>query len=291
MQEQKEKPPEEKVKEEVVPEKTIEDLIKELAILKLKKAEREAQEKQEVKEETGIDLDSIEEKLNSIEEFIEKAKSEAKAEPVKIKEIEKELEALRNEITTKPEAVEEKVGETTYEKLLKEHPWLEETRYEYMYSAPEKKKNEKDYESWLDEWGKVIFDYARMSILHVIYTRKLNSEKPFNKMENRDGAIAAIAQKLIDQNIGTWKNKKKKEAVRIYWKSLDEWGDEIFDWARKNAKTDPILTFELRESGEMFADLPKGDITRIFKRLEKEGKGQVIKMDDGEITFKISLNY
>ena len=279
-----------KAGEKVEIDKSIEELRKELEILKKQKAEKLSQQKHKVKEEPviSINLDDIEERLDDIEEFLDENIKSPETEEINLTEIAAELESIKTQIISKPEVV---VEETPYEKLLKEHPWLEEARYEYMYSAPVKKKNAKDYESWINEWSKIIYDYARLSVLHILYLRKLNAEKPFSKLENRDGAIAAIAQKLVEQNIGVWLNKKTKEAIRVYWKTLEEWADEIFEWAKNTNKYEPILTFEIRESGEMFAELPKRDLTRIFKQLEKEDKGEVIKTDTGEITFKISLDY
>lgn len=283
-------------KEEIaVSDEKIEELRKELESLKKKKELKVKAEQQKVKEKEeptiSIDLDNIEKRLDAIEEFLEEKsqKTEVLIKTKDLDEIEKELQSIESEIVIEPKVIEKEL--ISYEKLIKEHPWLEEARYEYMFSAPDTKKNAKDYQSWLIEWSQVIYDYARISILHVLYIRKLNAEKPFSKLRNRDGAIAAIAQKLVDQNIGVWLNKKKKEAVRIYWKTLDEWAEEILDWAQENGKLEPILTFEIRESGELFAELPKRDLTRIFKKLEKEGKGEVIKTDEGDITFKINLNY
>jgi hypothetical protein len=287
---EKQKVKEVKAEAKVEIDKSIEELRKELEILKKRKAEQLKQQKEKVKEEPvgAIDLDNIEERLDEIEDFLDENIKSTESEEINLTDIAAELESIKTQIIPKPEVV---VEETPYEKLLNEHPWLEEARYEYMYSAPVKKKNAKDYESWIDEWSKIIYDYARLSVLHILYLRKLNAEKPFSKLENRDGAIAAIAQKLVEQNVGVWLNKKTKEAIRVYWKTLDEWADEIFEWAKNSNKYDPILTFEIRESGEMFAELPKRDLTRIFKQLEKEEKGEIIKTDKGEITFKISLDY
>ncbi len=278
----------------VVSDEKIEELRKELEILRKKKELKLKAENEVLKEEvttTSIDLEDVEKRLDLIEEFLEARiqKPKVEIETKDLDEIEKELQSLENEIVVEPTIVEKEL--TPYEQLIKEHPWIEEARFEYMYSAPEKKKNAKDYNSWLDEWSQIIYDYARISIIHVLYIRKLNAEKPFSKLRNRDGAIAILAQRLVEQNIGVWLNKKKKEAIRIYWKTLDEWADEILEWARDNNKLEPILTFEIRESGMIFAELPKRDLTRIFKKLEKEGRGIVIKTDEGEITFKINIDY
>lgn len=279
----------------IVSDEKIEELRKELENLRKKKELKLRAEQQKAKEKVeptiSIDLEDIEKRLDAIEEFLEEKtqKAEVVIKTKDLDQIEKELQSLENEIEVEPTVVEKEL--TPYEQLVKEHPWIEEARFEYMYSAPDKKKNAKDYNSWLDEWSQIIYDYARISIIHVLYIRKLNAEKPFSKLRNRDGAIAIIAQRLVEQNIGVWINKKKKEAIRVYWKTLDEWAEGILEWARESNKLEPILTFEIRESGMLFAELPKRDLTRIFKKLEKEGRGIVIKTDDGEITFKINLDY
>ena len=279
----------------IVSDEKIEELRKELENLRKKKELKLQAEQQKAKEKEeptiSIDLEDIEKRLDAIEEFLEEKtqKAEVVIKTKDLDQIEKELQSLENEIEVEPTVVEKEL--TPYEQLVKEHPWIEEARFEYMYSAPDKKKNAKDYNSWLDEWSQIIYDYARISIIHVLYIRKLNAEKPFSKLRNRDGAIAIIAQRLVEQNIGVWINKKKKEAIRVYWKTLDEWAEGILEWARESNKLEPILTFEIRESGMLFAELPKRDLTRIFKKLEKEGRGIVIKTDDGEITFKINLDY
>ncbi len=157
-----------------------------------------------------------------------------------------------------------------------------------MFSLPNKKTDLKDYESWKNEWSKVFFDYARYAILHILYLRKLEFEKPFSKFDNRNSALKEIAEELVNKEQAEWLSKSK-EKLRVYWKSLDNWAEEIYDWAMEISPLEPILIFEIRESNKDFNTLPHNDIIKIFKILEKDNRGKIIKLDDGQLSFKIKI--
>ena len=157
-----------------------------------------------------------------------------------------------------------------------------------MFSLPNKKIDLKDYESWKSEWSKVLFDYARYAILHILYLRKLESEKPFSNFDNRNSALKELAEELVNKEQAEWLSKSK-EKLRVYWKSLDNWAEEIYDWAMEISPLEPILLFEIRESNKDFNTLPHNDIIKIFKMLEKDKRGKIIKLDDGQLSFKIKI--
>ena len=157
-----------------------------------------------------------------------------------------------------------------------------------MYSIPNKKTDLKDYESWKQEWTKVLFDYARYALLHILYLRKLESEKPFSKFEDRSTALQEIADGLVDKKQAEWLSKSK-EKLRVYWKSLDNWAEEIYKWAMEISPLEPILIFEIRDSNKPFSTLPSDDIIKIFKMLEKDKKGKIIKLENGELSFKLKI--
>jgi hypothetical protein len=157
-----------------------------------------------------------------------------------------------------------------------------------MFSLPNKKTNLKDYESWKSEWSKVLFDYARYAILHILYLRRLESDKPFSRFEDRNSALKELAEELVNKEQAEWLSKSK-EKLRVYWKSLDNWAEEIYDWAMEISPLEPILIFEIRDSNKAFNTLPNNDILKIFKILEKDKRGKIIKLDDGQLSFKIKI--
>ena len=195
MERQKEKP-EEVVKEieegKEKPERELDGLRKELARLKELKRQRELKEIETKSEEPTSETSSeslpseeIEARLNKIEDFLTSKLGEIdhKAYEQNAAQIEIELRELELEIVKERGAVTKEVS--TYELLLNDYPWLEEKRRIFMYSIPNKKTDLQDYESWKKEWSKVLFDYARYAILHILYLRKTESEKPFSNFEDR----------------------------------------------------------------------------------------------------------
>ncbi|MFX1556648.1 MAG: hypothetical protein ACFFC9_05300 [Promethearchaeota archaeon] len=300
MERQKEKTAEipEEVKEKA--EKELEELRKELARLKELKQLKE-QEKQNSIQETEVTHEiiedetiektptkEIEERLDKIEDFLTSKMGiiDQKVYEQNAAEIEKELQLIEMEIVGEKGVVAKEIS--TYELLVNDYPWLEEKRYVFMYSIPNRKINLNDYESWKNEWSKVLFDYARFAILHILYLRKLESEKPFSKFEDRNKALKEIAQELVDKKQAEWLSKSK-EKLRVYWKSIDNWAEEIYKWAMEISPLEPILIFEIRESNKEFSNLPHEDLIRIFKILEKDQRGKIIQLDNGQLSFKLKI--
>ncbi|MFX1414230.1 MAG: hypothetical protein ACFFA2_10385 [Promethearchaeota archaeon] len=297
MEEQREKPKDLMEEIEEKSEIDLEDLRKELVRLKELKRQRELDKPQEeniVEGEISSEIaekpieENIETRLDKIEDFLTSTLGDVDLEAYKqhSAQIEKELKSIELELVGEEGVIAKEVS--TYELLLNDYPWLEEKRYIFMYSIPNKKIDLKDFESWKSEWSKVLFDYARYAILHILYLRKLESEKPFSKFEDRNTALEIIAQELVDKKQAEWLSKSK-EKLRIYWKTLDNWAEEIYEWAMEISPLEPILIFEIRESNRAFSNLPKEDLLEIFKRLEKNERGRIIKSEDGQISFKIKV--
>jgi len=295
MERQKEKPKEAVNEAKEKPERELDGLRKELARLKeLKKQkelkEIEAEAENIASEAIKVELPSeeIEERLNKIEDILTSKLGEIdqKAYEENASQIEKELREIELEIIKEREAVTKEIS--TYELLLNDYPWLEEKRYIFMYSIPNKKTDLKDYESWKKEWSKVLFDYARYAILHILYLRQTESEKPFSNFEDRKQALEEIAEELLNKEQAEWLSKSK-EKLRVYWKSLDNWAEEIYDWAMEISPLEPILIFEIRESNRAFSKLPNDDIIKIFKMLERDKRGKIIRLEDDQVSFKIKI--
>jgi len=295
MEHQKEKPKEVVKDTKEKPKRELDGLRKELARLKELKKQKELKE---IEVEAGkitlettqeeLPSEEIEERLNKLEEILTSNLGEIdqKTYEQNTAQIEIELREIELEIVKEREAVTQEIS--TYELLLNDYPWLEEKRYIFMYSIPNKKTKLKDYESWKSEWSKVLFDYARYAILHILYLRQSESEKPFSNFEDRKKALEEIAEELIKKEQAEWLSKSK-EKLRVYWKSLDNWAEEIYDWVMEISPLEPILIFEIRESNKAFSKLPNDDIIKIFKMLEKEKRGKIIRLEDDQVSFKIKI--
>jgi len=296
MERQRERPVEIPKVDKEKAEKELEELRKELSRLRKLKEEKEqlemeATQKQIIKEDEikSTELDYIEDQFDKLEDILSSKLGEIdqKAYQKHADQVEIELQTLEEEILGEKGLLEKKL--TAYENLLEAYPWLEEERKKFMYTMPDKKKNKNDYISWKTEWAKVLFDYARFAVLHIIYTRELITHKPFLNFTKREQYIIEIAEELISQNQAAWLSKKK-DKLRVYWKTLEVWSDEIYQWAYENGKIEPIMIFELREAKhEDFSSLPLEDLEEIFKILAKNRKAQVLKLENGKLAFKIRL--
>ena len=295
MERQKEKPEEDVEELKEKPERELDGLRKELTRLKELKKQKELKgidvEVEKIVSDAiqeGLPSEEIEERLNKIEDILTSKLGEIdqKSYEHNAAQIEKELREIELEIVKEREAVTKEIS--TYELLLNDYPWLEEKRYIFMYSIPNKKTDLKDYESWKSEWSKVLFDYARYAILHILYLRQSESEKPFSNFEDRKQALEEIAEELINKEQAEWLSKSK-EKLRVYWKSLDNWAEEIYEWAMEISPLEPILIFEIRESNKAFSKLPNDDIIKIFKMLERDKRGNIIRLEDDQVSFKIKI--
>ena len=289
----------EKPREELK-ESELETLRRELARLRELKRQKEEEAKQEIAASTEnkeiqsesqyeAKVDDIESKLNEIDKALLKQFEDIDQRTYEQHSgyIEAQLQALEEEIIGETGVIERELS--PYERLTNEYPWLEEQKYEFMYSIPNKKKNPNDYESWKLEWSKVTFDYAKYAILHIIYLREVISEKPFSNFQNRQEAIKEIAEELINQELAKFISKKQ-DKIRVYWKTLEVWADDLYDWAIDSGKVGPILIYEIRESDQKgLNSLPKDDLEEVFRILSKDNRGTIIRTEDGQIAFKIKL--
>jgi len=277
-------------------EKELEELRKELTRLRKLKKEKEqleieATQKQIIKGEDikSTELKYIEEQFDKLEDILSSKLGEIDQKLYRqhAEQVEVELQSLEEEIVGEKGLIEKKL--TAYENLIKAYPWLEEERKKFMYTMPNKKQNKNDYESWKIEWAKVLFDYARFAVLHIIYIRELNSQKPFLNFTKREQYIMEIAEEMISQNQAKWLSKEKKR-LRVYWKTLEAWSDEIYRWCYDNGKIEPIMIYELREATqEDFSSLPLEDLEEIFRILAKNRKAKILKLENGQLAFKIKL--
>jgi hypothetical protein len=242
------------------------------------------------------DLSDIElAKIEETDKVIEKISSKLGASTTQIKsktstqeddELERELEKLQLEINKE---VDKNAAVTSiFDKLCQDHSWLKEPQYGFMYSMPDKKKNKKDFDSWLDDWNKVLFDYARIASEHIIYSKLILSEKPWSDLKNRVDSISEIADSMVKNKVAEWLDKKK-EKLRVYWKSLEDWADVIVKWAKKMAMTEPILIQDLQEAEQPFSNLPEEDFEKIFNIINKNGQGIKHKLPNGQSAIVIKF--
>lgn len=239
-----------------------------------------------------IDLSKIDAQDEIIEQISNKLANSSKSQlkvklsPKQEDELEKELAKLQEEINKEVDKNAIKIS--MFDQLCQEHSWLKEPQYGFMYSMPDKKKNKKDFDSWLDDWNKVLFDYARIASKHIIYSKLLLSEKPWSELKNRIDSVSEITDSMVKNKVAEWLDKKK-EKLRVYWKSLEDWADALVKWAKEMAITEPILIQDIQEAEQPFSTLPEEDYEKIFNIISKNGQGIKHKLPNGQSAITIKF--
>ncbi len=263
-----------------------EGLSREQKIQRLK--ELQARLEQVEQEEVIQPTDELE---SHVENELAKATAGTELSAAQEKALEVELAKLEEEIQVEEkEVVKQKPA---YDQLLEIHEWLEKPAYGFMYSIP---KQDKDFVSWKQEWGQVLLDYAKINKEHIVYLNMLLTKRPFNKFNDRKKAVNLIADDLVEKKLAEWMEKGfmnklmgKRERLRVYWRSLEDWADVILQWARENAILDLVMIMDIRNADQDFASLPDEDLREIFSRIDSLNRGEMVELEDGEFGIKFKL--
>ncbi|MHA1619488.1 MAG: hypothetical protein ACTSVZ_09410, partial [Promethearchaeota archaeon] len=266
--------PEQELAEKISEDQLDQNAVKLEKLRKIQRLQELEDELAKVEPEKDASLDELEEKLAS------QIKSATMGEVVLQESADESIISQEmNEIKLEVAQEQKVIVKTTYEKLVELHEWIEEAQYGFMYSKPHPKKAKNDFQSWREEWSQVLLDYARVGTIHIIFPKRLLTEEPFNKFVNRKDSISELCEALIDKDLAKWVgNKRKKDELRVYWKSVDEWTTIIEQWAYDNAIFDIIMIPDIRKSKEEFALLPIEDLRYIFQKLEKNHKGTMVEL-------------
>ena len=160
------------------------------------------------------------------------------------------------------------------ERQLKEilPEWIDKP---WMYVTPE---HQKQLDSWCADWSNFILEYARINIKHIIHIEEERSEYPFrNKQAKKEldrEQLQEIGDYIVAQEMGIWWDKKKIR-LRLYWRTLDEWADIIYEWSIKTGRAagaERVMSIiDSQEAGRTWSTIPISDLKRIFNIMEDKG--------------------
>lgn len=78
---------------------------------------------------------------------------------------------------------------------------------------------------------------------------------------------------------------KSQSNWEVYWHTIPEWADILYNWAVENAKQNTVCTlFEITNDDESqeFHQLDNSVIVKALRHLEKSGKCELINFGDSE---------
>jgi len=255
----------------------------------IKKKKEQEEEKGEEKsvEDLENELKKLQQKINASTGIAKRKLAKKIENNSKISE-HKSVNLSTNMISlSETEIKKEDERGTQIKKLWEIYKWADNhEKFPWMYFIPDKKSSgdnwKENFEAWKNDWVKFTIDWARVYIFHILDMYEIVKEKPYIFLNEREKAINIIFKNLVDMKRG--KNKlaqwigKDKNKIRIYWRSLDEWANLLYEWAI-NGGGDIFTLIDLKKAGEEipgFDTLPDEDIREIINILVRQKKARWI---------------
>ncbi len=226
----------------------------------------------------------------SIREKVRKKQEELKEDSAPSIVEEKIEEKTSTEGTkTKPEKVEKKesktenqeIKELSFEDTLP--AWVNKP---WMFVTP-KKEAQKD--SWVDSWKLVILDFSKFYTQHIINIYEVRKKHPFThkdtKRSLKDDQLVFIIDKMQEEGLAKWLSSKKIRA-RIYYKTIEQWAEEIYNDLFESGKLVEVLTLqEFKLMNKEWSNLPDADFQEIFKLFVEAKKAKYVTKERDTIQF------
>ncbi|XP_053985751.1 vacuolar protein-sorting-associated protein 25 [Hylaeus anthracinus] len=142
----------------------------------------------------------------------------------------------------------------------------------------------------LAAWKSLILEYHRVTKQSIIDIREVHSSPLFNNSAiNRKlpSEVVLLALEELAKSGNASPLDKSKERWLVYWHTLEEWGEIIYNWAQEKGLTGSVCTlFELTQGEdtitEEFHGLDTEVLVKALKTLEANKKAELILSDDNK---------
>jgi hypothetical protein len=162
-------------------------------------------------------------------------------------------------------------------------PWGGIDESEWMYGIPTRQT---DLNLWAEEWGDYLLQWAESNSVHVLSIATFIAEPPFKDMRSKVEAFRTISEGLIEKRVAEWVDKNERQ-LRIYWKPLEDWADEIYVWCLEKGKLRlDVKSIVIQEDKEAFAQLPEADLYKVMGILVSKKLADWVEKKRGAITVK-----
>jgi len=213
-----------------------------------------------------------------------------RTEMLKLKQRIAKLEA---QVRARTKASAEKTAESTGVKMVQGvevmspelrailPPW---TKKPWMWTTPQ---DEKMKEQFCDRWGVFIMKFTRAKEIYLIAVKDFLDYYPFNNpIKNKsldENQLIDIGDHLVNKEHAVWWGKAKKR-LRVYWQSLEETADIIYDWALLGGREVTTL-FDLAEAKQKWSNVPPPDFVKIIDILVEDKRAQWVDDEKKVFTF------
>jgi hypothetical protein len=139
-------------------------------------------------------------------------------------------------------------------------PWIEKP---WRYITP----NEEEMRlKWLASWGDFVMDFAEATEEPMLKIRDIKNEFPFKnpiiKKSLSLEQLQDIGDDLEKREHAKWWDKNKRK-LRLYWMTLSEVSDEIYDWAIDRGMLD-LAVFDLKEAKQPWSKIPSNELYAVL---------------------------
>ncbi|OBA17356.1 uncharacterized protein OGAPODRAFT_11717 [Ogataea polymorpha] len=171
-------------------------------------------------------------------------------------------------------------------------------------------------ETQKSQWIQLILDYCRYNKIWIL---SLNGESGDSKLDHVDSEdedddddyaevtkqslftnnkidrslksdfIMEIYNEMISKEKAEWVNPKNhKHGIIVYWHTLEEWANIIFEWIDLTGQSNTVLTlYELRKGDlaktQEFYGMNPTVLIKVLNVLVKTDRAQILKDDNGKI--------
>ncbi|MHA1201271.1 MAG: hypothetical protein ACTSQ4_01965 [Candidatus Heimdallarchaeaceae archaeon] len=158
----------------------------------------------------------------------------------------------------------------------------------WMYIKP---KKESQIESWLESWSAIVLDYSRIFVIHIINVNELRNVHPFSSTINNKKMslrqVREVIDHLVKQSVAKWLDEKTKTRARIYWKTNEEWADNLLDFMIETGRVVEIHSlFDLSQLQQQWSDLPADDLIIVCEMLVENNVAKWLNKEKTIIQFE-----
>lgn len=244
--------------------------------------EKKKEEEEEIEE---IDLDKLKEEKEVSDDKLKLIEASIKGLEITEEDLKATLPVVKIASTEDLSKDQRAVLELEFEDSLPK--WV---KAPWMYIKP---KKEGQIESWLESWSAIVLDYSRIFVIHVININELRNVHPFNNSKTNKRLtleqVREIIDNLVQQNVAKWLDEKTKTRARIYWKSNDEWADELLDFMIETGRVVEIHSlYDLSQLEQKWSILPSDDLIIVCEMLVEKKVAKWLNKEKTIIQFEAS---
>lgn len=119
-------------------------------------------------------------------------------------------------------------------------------------------------EAVIERWARLLLEWASHKGEVLVSFHELLRTHPFDVEPE---LLKAVLQHLVKTGRARWHGG---DAALLYWRSPEEWAEDIYAWLKANF-IEVFSLHDLLEAGEAFSRLPVDELRKCMSILEKAG--------------------